>query len=156
AQAVYGLLVRRTDLWDQLWSTPFGGDNWQNVASARAARSQGFAAYMDSICRDKSGNPFQVDKTEFLAKGKDPLGKGDFQGCGEFNPVLRFSSADEAALSAPARKDERNRRNASNRRVLVFLWPPGLTVEPAGWPCPRVSEGTAGCKAQFWPNGDAR
>src|SRR5262249_8117254 len=156
AQAVYGLLTRRIDLWDELWSMPFGGDNWQNLASARAAHDQGFGAYMDSICKKDSGDPFQVDKSEFLGRGADPKGKADYQGCSEFNPVLRFSVDDETALSAPQRKDERNRRNASNRRVLVFLWRPGLTVDPAGWPCPRVKESAAGCRAQFWPDGDAR
>jgi hypothetical protein len=156
AQAIYGLLTRRTALWDELWATPMGGDNWQNIPAARAAHAQGFAAYMDSIARDGTGAPWKVDPTEFLGGGKDPGGKADYQGCSEFNPVLRFSSADEQALSAPGRKDERNRRNASNRRVLVFLWPPGLKVDPAGWPCPRVKESSAGCKAQFWPDGDAR
>jgi len=156
AQAVYVLLTRRTALWDELWTTPFGGDNWQNVAAARAAHAQGFAAYMDSIAHDSTGAPWHVDPGEFLGQGKDLGGKADYQGCSEFNPVLRFSAADEQGLSAPPRRDERNRRNASNRRVLVFLWPPGLKVDPAGWPCPRVKESTAGCRAQFWPDGDAR
>jgi len=154
AQAIYALLVRRADLWDELWSTPFGGDNWQNVASARDAHAQGFASYMDSIARDSSGAPWKVAASEFLGRGQDPGGKGDYQGCSEFNPVLRFSAADEQALST--QKPERDRRNASNRRVLVFLWPPGLTIDPAGWPCPRVKESAAGCRAQFWPDGDAR
>jgi hypothetical protein len=154
AQAIYALLTRRTDLWDKLWATPFGGDSWQNLASARAARAQGFASYMDSIARDGSGAAWQVGADEFLGRGQDPGGKADYQGCSEFNPVLRMSSADEQRLAA--QKPERDRKNASNRRVLVFLWPPGLHVDPAAWPCPRVSEGDAGCRAQFWPDGDAR
>ena len=28
AQAIYGLLTRDTDKWEQLFSTPFGGDDW--------------------------------------------------------------------------------------------------------------------------------
>src|SRR5437867_4192144 len=28
AQAIYALLTRRTDLWEDLFKNPFGGDNW--------------------------------------------------------------------------------------------------------------------------------
>lgn len=154
AQAVYALLTRRVDLWDQLWAQPFGGDSWQGIPAARDAHAQGFASYMDAIARDGTGQPWKVDAGEFLGRGQDAGGKADYQGCSEFNPVLRLSAADEQALAS--NKPERDRRNASNRRVLVFLWPPGLHVDPAGWPCPRVKEPSAGCKAKFWPDGEAR
>src|SRR5262249_24057892 len=37
----------------------------------------------------RTEKPFKIDpKDGFLARHADPEGKGDFQGCGEFNPVL--------------------------------------------------------------------
>jgi hypothetical protein len=115
-----------------------------------------FRAYMDAICHRADGTPFAVDRTGFLGRCADPGGKVDVQGCSEFNPILRFSAADDQALQAPSRRAERNERNAPNRRVLVFLFPPGMFLPPAAWPCPRTAEGSSGCRAQFWPDGDRR
>src|SRR5258705_5155347 len=61
-------------------------------------RAKLFKAYMDAICVDSAGTPFTMDKAEFLAAGADDGGKGDYQGCSEFNPVLLFSKAEKAAF----------------------------------------------------------
>jgi outer membrane protein OmpA-like peptidoglycan-associated protein len=115
-----------------------------------------FAAYMDAICRDESNAPFVVKPDQFLARGKDPDGRGDYQGCGEFNPIFVFSKDDEEKLSQPKNKPERDARNVTNRRVLIFLFPPGTKVDPARWPCPAASEGPAKCQEQFYADGKDR
>jgi cobalt-zinc-cadmium efflux system membrane fusion protein len=47
--------------------------------------------------------------------------------------------------------------NAPNRRVVVFLFKPGLVVNPAQWPCPKAdTEAVDACKKRFWSNGAAR
>jgi len=112
--------------------------------------------YMDKICVDGTGQPFVVPKSGFLARGADPQGKGDFQGCGEFNPILLFSQEENKALGEPDRKAERDLENAPNRRVVVFLFRPDSKVTAAKWPCPRATETTAGCRKRFWSDGEKR
>lgn len=197
ATAVYGLLTRRTDLWEDLHAHPFGGDTWgtrttqsmlaalghdpgpidgqagprtngavrafqqeqglpEDGAVGPGTRKQLFAAYMDAICADEAGQPFVLAPEDFLGKGADPEGKADYQGCSEFNPLLVFSKAENQQLSAPSNKPLRNAQNQPNRRVVVFLFPAGTKIPPGKWPCPRVKEGVADCKAMFWPDGDHR
>ncbi len=119
-------------------------------------RAQLFLTYMDAICRDESGNPFSISKTDFLARGADVDGKGDYQGCSEFNPIMLFSKAENKELSKFQNKAARDAANAVNRRVLIYLFPPGTSINPSLWPCPRAKEGVAGCKLVFFPDGDAR
>ena len=42
-------------------------------------------------------------RTIFLGKGTMRGGKGDFQGCSEFNPVLIFSQKDQKQVRAGSR-----------------------------------------------------
>jgi hypothetical protein len=116
-----------------------------------------FADYMDAICRDESGQPYMLDPSaDFLAHGSDPQRRGDVQGCSEFNPVLVFSKDEDQELSKPENKVERNAENLPNRRVLVFLFPPGTKINLGTWPCPAAVDGPAKCKSSFYPTGDAR
>ena len=204
AQAVYGLLTRKTELWDDLFQNPHGRDNWKWKAVQSMLQTLGFfdgdlngkldgktkqaiadfqgspdgagstpdsapfpktrkliyLAYMNSICVDESGKPFQLDPAaDFLAGGVDKKGKGDYQGCGEFNPTLVFSKQENADFQSAPDKTERDKQNAPNRRVLLFLFPPGKHVKLDRWPCPRAREGFALCRAQFFkskPTGDER
>ena len=183
AQAVYGMLIRKTELWEDLYSNPLGNDKWEPKAIHRmqtalgqptsdhpsaSARKALFKAYMDHVCtaRNEDGQPVLDDKgqpivlllkpTDFLANGADANGKGDFQGCGEFNPVLLFSQAENQTFSDLANKETRDQENGPNRRVLIFLFRPGLRIEPSNWPCPRVKEGVQGCKKRFWSDGEKR
>ncbi|CAG1002735.1 Outer membrane porin F [Phycisphaerales bacterium] len=119
-------------------------------------RKKIYLVYMDAVCVDDAGKPFKVAKADFLGAGKDSGGKADFQGCGEFNPLLLFSKSENAALESKADKTDRNLANAPNRRVLILLFKPGTKVDPARWPCPRAAEGTAGCKKRFWSDADTR
>lgn len=121
-----------------------------------ATREKLFQAYMDAICQDKNGQPFQMQKSDFLAQGADPDGKGDYQGCSEFNPVLLLSEQENQKLSQSSKQRERNAANAPNRRVMVLLFRPGSKVIPERWPCPRAREGVAGCKKRFWSDGEQR
>ncbi len=109
-----------------------------------------FLAYMTFLCPDK------FEKSEFLARGVDPKGKGDYQGCGEFNPTMRFSVSEEKEFGKAANKADRNEENGVNRRVMVLLFRPGTIVRPAKWPCPRTSEGVADCRKRFFSDGEAR
>jgi hypothetical protein len=112
--------------------------------------------YMDAICVDESGNPFRLDKNHFLARGQDSKGKGDYQGCGEFNPVLMFSSAENEAFKPKEKHEQRNAANEPNRRVVVLLFRPGSKVDPQRWPCPRAIDPTAACRKRFWSDANKR
>lgn len=113
-------------------------------------REKLFLAYMDFL------SPERVQKSDFLAKGADAQGKGDFQGCSEFNPVMVFSQSQTTGFAAQSDKTERNAQNAVNRRIMVLLFRPGTVVPPERWPCPRAAEGTTGCKRRFWSDGETR
>jgi len=109
-------------------------------------RAKLFAAYMLYLW------PSKIAPTDFSAKGADPGLKGDVQGCGEFNPIMVFSKSELASLP----KDRRDEENSANRRVMVLLFRPGSVVPPDKWPCPKIGEGTAGCKKRFWSDGEKR
>ena len=179
AIAIYAMLIRDTKMWDDLYTQPQGSDRWgqpalrtmhetvnppapgaggpapETIAAIdrdRGQRVQLFAAYMEALC----GPNLKLAKTDFLARGSDADGKGDFQGCSEFNPVLIFSQGDQQRFDRAADKAERNAANAPNRRVMVLLFRKGSKVDPAKWPCPRAREGIAGCQKRFWSDGETR
>ena len=201
AQSMYGLLTRKTDLWEDLFKHPQGGDNWgtrsiqlmltelghyngpingvMDNATRQAVKDfqsspQGaglavdgdpgqntrpklYLAYMNSICIDNNDQPFQIDPINgFLARGADSGGKGDFQGCSEFNPDMVFSKPEEEKFKQPQNKGERDEENRINRRVTVYLFRSGSEIKPASWPCPRVKEGVAQCRTRFHADGDFR
>jgi hypothetical protein len=109
-----------------------------------------FAKYMEFLF------PAKLEKSEFLGKGADAGGKADFQGCSEFNPAMVFSKAEYTAFESSADKTQRNEENSVNRRVLVFFFRPGTTAPADKWPCPKASEGTAGCRKRLWSDQAAR
>ena len=183
AISIYALLVRRTDLWENLYSQPLGRDRWGSDAvtamlvalgyprdnsaissfqqdhdltadgqAGPQTRAALFRQYMDLLCTPS----FVLNaKDDFLA-GTDANGKADYQGCSEFNPMLLFSQAEEESFSHPENQDDRNQENAPNRRVVGLLFRPGATVLAQRWPCPRATEGTAGCRRRFWSDGENR
>jgi len=111
-----------------------------------------FERYMDTLC----GSELKLQKKDFLARGEDPGGKGDFQGCSEFNPVLIFSSKDQSTFEQSEDKTARNDANATNRRVMVLIFRKGSRVDPLKWPCPRATDGVAACKKRFFADGEQR
>ncbi|MEW5977117.1 MAG: peptidoglycan-binding protein [Acidobacteriota bacterium] len=211
AQAIYGLLIRKVDLWQELYfdhDTPGdmqGRDTWgvraiqimlnfagpmkadradgeldQRTRDALAAfeakhklppagfnpRKEVTAAtfrmltdlYMNQICTDDDGNDFRLKPADFLAgeAGERQGGKGNFQGCSEFNPVIVFSKEEEALFKKEENKWQRNSENRPNRRVMVLLFRAGTEVDPDRWPCPNAKEGISGCRARFFSDGDQR
>jgi hypothetical protein len=177
ATAIYALLTRDTNLWERLFSQPFGNDKWgrksletmlDRVSPAPAGQSNQeqaiqhesnagqrkdlFGRYMGNLC----GPELKLEKQDFLGHGDDAGGKGDFQGCSEFNPVLIFSQKDQTKFEQDKDKTKRNTENASNRRVVVLIFRKGSRVDPSKWPCPRVNEGVAGCKKRFFSDGEQR
>ena len=172
AIALYALLTRRVDLWEQLYSHAQGRDDWKKNAPAlmlqgaglsatpadvknmqqnAVQRAQVFLIYMDKVAGD-----FRLAPADFLARGQDARGKGDYQGCSDFNPVLIFSRKDETRFTAATDKTERDTANASNRRVMIFLYRPGSKANPATWPCPRAAEDEGGCRKRFWSDAEKR
>ncbi len=115
-------------------------------------RAKLFAAYMDVLCRDETEKPFVLTKQDFLGQGSDANGKGDFQGCSEFNPVMIFSQAEAQTLDS----EKRNADNSVNRRVVILLFRAGTTVPTSKWPCATAAEGTAGCHRRFWSDASSR
>lgn len=203
AAAIYGILTRRVDVWEDLYSNggafskPASGDRWgarsiqrmlravfRPIAvdgifgpdtrqaltdfqrknglapdgdSGPATRGKLFRAYMDKVGVDSSGKPFQVEAAAgFLAHNADAAGKGDFQGCGEFNPVLIFSAKENKDFDQSTDKTPRNAANGPNRRVMALLFRPGSRIDPSRWPCPRANEGTSGCRKRFFSDGEDR
>jgi hypothetical protein len=178
AAAIYAVLTRRTEIWEDLFSNqgkfaqPAAGDQWgdQAVTTMRTAlnlsekgkptsaeRQALFLDYMNFLCIDEDGKPFSIDPVEgFLGQKADPLGKGDFQSCSEFNPILLFSRADEEKFEKQKDHTDRDAANAPNRRVMVLLFRPGSRVTPSLWPCPRAKEPTSACRKRFFSDGEKR
>lgn len=121
-----------------------------------ATRAKLFHEYMDKHARDREGNPFQLEATDFLSRGDDDSGKADFQGCSEFNPLLIFSEERHAELSQSEAQFERDAANAPNRRVVVFLFPAETRVSTNSWPCPLAKEGDGACRKRLWSDASGR
>lgn len=119
-------------------------------------RQQLFTQYMDLLCCDAQGEPVTLSAEDFLARGADPKLRGDVQGCSEFNPVIVLSSDEDEQLSDASRKTERDVAQLPNRRVMAFLFVPGVQIDPARWPCPAAEDGPGQCRAQFYPDADTR
>jgi hypothetical protein len=182
AQAVFALLRRDVDRWEDLFAHPLGNDNWNPAAIGKmqaalgrdgappanaAARKALYRDYMDRVCtvRDETARPLdaggaprrlELGANDFLGAGSDSGGKADFQGCSEFNPILLFSKEEQETLSAPGNKEARNAENGPNRRVVIFLFRPGVHVRAEDWPCPRARDGVAACRKRFWSDGEKR
>ena len=173
ATALYAFLTRRVDLWHHLHQHPMGRDDWSagklavRVMRTRlqepldeplgaAQRPDLYRRYMEAVCVDEAGQGFAVPPEAFLGRGADQHGKADYQGCGEFNPLLVFSTTEQQRLSQPAHKAERDEENAPNRRVTVMFFPKWTAIPLSHWPCPRASEGVTGCKKRFWSDAAAR
>jgi hypothetical protein len=152
-------------VWSQAWSDAIRAfqqehqpDSVTGEAGTPVHRKPIFAAYMDFLCADSTGKPFQLSATDdFLARNQGKNFKGDLQGCGEFNPSLLFSKSEERSFKS---KEERNAQNRPNRRVVVYLFKPGTSIDPEKWPCPAFredgKEAAKKCVARFWKDGNDR
>lgn len=170
AMALFALLTRRVDLWEFLFANPHGGDDWRrddNFAIALMSETVGvprgsiprsalFERFMGELSKDPAGRSFGLPKSAFLGRGADAKGKGDFQGCGEFNPLVVFSAAEQRDFAAPARKQARDDAGEPNRRVVVYFFPAGTAIDLKKWPCPRALEGPGACRKRFWSDAAVR
>lgn len=174
AIAIYALLIARGDpglavmLWNQIRSQEAWGKDHREMMQSFTGMSSASSgdslirAYMQKLC------PAELvldPKKDFLGRGADSGGKGDYQGCSEFNPILIFSKEKQDEFDKAQQRgteegkntlEDRNDENAPNRRVLVLIFLKGSKVEPSHWPCPRASEGISGCKKRFWADGEQR
>jgi hypothetical protein len=170
AMAIYALLIVNGEpdsavkLWQQVSATEAWGTNQRQTMQkftglpSGTADSTLFRSYMQKLCPPD----LKLTKKDFLGQGADGGGKGDFQGCGEFNPVLIFSQEKQTEFDQAKQQndkniiEERNAENAPNRRVMVLMFRKGSKVDPTRWPCPRAAEGMADCKKRFWSDGEKR
>lgn len=164
ATAVYALLISNSEPSTavKLWHEIAQAENWganqrqtmQSTTGLPAATSDSelIKAYLQTLCPPE----LQLTPKDFLAQGTDSGGKGDYQGCSEFNPLLIFSQQEESNFDQASDKTARNLANAPNRSVMVLLFRPGSQVLASKWPCPRAKEGKAGCVKRFWSDGEKR
>ena len=116
-----------------------------------------FRAYMDWLCTSEDGGTIELVADDFLARGSDPDLRGDVQGCGELNPRRVFSTAEAEAYQAWDQKEARDEDNAVNRRIVAFLYEPGMRVDPnRWWPCPAARSGLVDCRKRLWSDAEAR
>jgi hypothetical protein len=170
AKAIYALLIFKSepDVALGYWQGIASAESWgtsqknrmQSLIDANGSSTDGglMRAYMKIL-----SEPAPVlSKTDFLAQGTGGERKGDFQGCSEFNPLVIFSQEKQAEFDQARTNNDtdgiarRNAQNAQNRRVLGLFFRKGSKVDPAKWPCPRASEGIAGCVKRFWSDGETR
>lgn len=164
ATAIYALLLAGAEaaksvaLWQQIAATEKWDTNQRQVMQTKTGLpastpdSALFKAYMQKLCPAN----LQLTPQDFLGQGADDKGKGDYQGCSEFNPLLIFSENAQTAFKQASDHTARNLANAPNRRVLVLLFRPGSQILPSRWPCPRATDGKAGCLKRFWSDGELR
>lgn len=170
AKAIYALLIvngepdSAVNLWRQISATEHWGVDQRQTMQEFTGLPSGtpnstlFRSYMQKLCPPD----LKLTKKDFLGQGADYGGKGDFQGCGEFNPVILFSREKEERFRQGQEQDDkdviekRNADNAPNRRVMVLMFRKGSRVDPAKWPCPRATEGVGGCIKRFFSDGEKR
>jgi hypothetical protein len=173
ATAIYALLISSTQLQTAvgLWQKIASQENWGSNQKQTMQQATGLpdgtsmssliTSYLPKLVPPEL-QALNIGPTNFLAQGADPQGKGDFQGCSSFNPLLIFSQQKEDSFAAgandqdPAIFELRNLANAPNRRVMVLMFAKGTKVDPAKWPCPSASGDKSGCIKRFWSDGQTR
>ena len=170
ATVIYALILanQEPDKAFTLWQHVAQAENWGKDQNEMMQDETGLpdgtsqSDLIKAYLKQLSPAELAVAPQDFLAQGTDAGGKGDYQGCSEFNPLLIFSQQEQADFAQGEQEhdqaviDDRNTANEPNRRVLVLLFRPGSKVIPAKWPCPRVTEGVWGCHKRFWSDGEKR
>ena len=177
AEAIYAIVTHDALRWERLYSTPEGDDTWNQrhlnaildalgfstVSSFQRERDlvdDGVAGPLTRAVLFAEYLPFlfsnKLAPSAFIGGGLDPGGKAAVQGCSEFNPALVFSTAEQAAFEKSGDLTARNLANSNNRRVMILFFRPGTQIAAERWPCPRISEGVAGCRKRLWSDGDYR
>ncbi len=172
AKVIYALLLSNTEpdfafsLWQAVASDPneqWGADQRRTMLTATGLPHGTpdrdlYKAYMKSLCPPN----MNLHKQDFLGQGADPQGKGDYQGCSSFNPVVVFSQQKENKFAQAVQNNNqagiaaRNAANAPNRRVVILLFMVGSKVDPAKWRCPRALDPKTVCLSRFFADGQHR
>ena len=118
ATVVYALLVispTESSTAISMWQGVARQENWgaRERAAMQAltglpagtAESELFRAYMQKLMPPE----LKLGKKNFLAQGVDPKGKGDFQGCSEFNPAADLLHEAEQRVREPGEQDAAQR-----------------------------------------------
>jgi hypothetical protein len=173
ATAIYALLISGTQagkaasLWQGIASQENWGTNQAQIMRQATGLPDGTSvsglipSYLPKLIPAEF-LAVKIGPANFLAQGADSQGKGDYQGCSSFNPLLIFSQQKEGSF-APGANDQdpqvyaaRNLANAPNRRVMVLIFKKGSLVDPSKWPCPSASGDKSGCIRRFWSDGQTR
>jgi hypothetical protein len=173
ATAIYALLISGTQagkavsLWQGIASQENWGTNQAQIMQQATGLPNGtpvsglIASYVPKLVPPEY-TALKIGPANFLAQGADSQGKGDYQGCSSFNPLLIFSQQKQDSFAAGANDQDpqvyaaRNLANAPNRRVMVLIFKKGSLVDPSKWPCPSASGDKSGCIKRFWSDGDKR
>jgi hypothetical protein len=175
ATAIYALLISGTQpqkaasLWQGIATNP--NEHWGDKQAQIMQQATGLPAgtsisalipkYLAALVPPEY-LALQIGPSNFLAQGADSQGKGDYQGCSSFNPLIIFSQEEEDSFEPGANDqdqtayDARNLANAPNRRVMVLIFKKGSKVDPNKWPCPSAYGDKSGCIKRFWSNGQTR
>jgi hypothetical protein len=173
ATAIYALLISGTQASKAagLWQTIAGQENWGQSQTQAMQQATGLpdgtsmSALISSYLPKLLPPEFvalNIGPANFLAQGADSHGKGDYQGCSSFNPLLIFSQEKQNSFAAGANDQDpdvyaaRNLANAPNRRVMVLVFNKNAKVIPAQWPCPSATGDKSGCIKRFWSDGQTR
>jgi hypothetical protein len=156
ARAIYGAITHDLGLWQQLNSEEWHSQKIAKTMQDATGKPDGtplkdlMQAYMNVLFASK------LQKSDFLGKGADAQNKGDIQGCSDFNLQVLLSKPENQNLT----HQKRNSENQPNRRVVVFLFRPGLNIHPNLWPCPAaVDSAITACRKRFFgppKTGDVR
>ncbi len=172
ATSIYALLISATQAAKAagLWQGIASRENWGPKQAGIMQQATGLpagtsmtaliSAYLPKLVPPEFA-ALQIGPANFLAQGADSQGKGDYQGCSSFNPLLIFSQQKEDRFAGADDKNSeayaaRNLANAPNRRVMVLIFNKGSKVDPAKWPCPSAAGDKAGCIKRFWSDGEKR
>ena len=143
----------------------FQGDNGLSVDGSAGpdTRKALYGAYMDWLCTPAGADPtatppptpFHMQPGDFLGgAGAQPgdLPKKSLQSCGKYNPIVLLPASEMNQSDTTSRNED----DAPNRRVILFFFKKGTSVDDAQWPCPKVKESNAACPPNFWPDGQTR
>ena len=195
AKAVFALVSRQPELWDELHQQRFSGDTWgleslqlclqalgfdpgstDGKASPkltqathdfqasdglpkgpldRPTRLALFRSYMDKLLGGTKDAPRSFAIEDFVGKGKAADFRGAFQGCGKRNPAMIVSAEQDRELQKEENHAQRDRVEAPNRRVLIFLYEPrSVRNLDAVWECPAASAPMSDCDKVKWKTMD--
>ena len=163
ATVIYALLISTTDPDSavKLWQGVARAESWgskerQHMRTVtglpeRTPESELFKAYMQKLMPPT----LKIAKKDFLGAGKYTEREGRLPGMQRIQPATDLFQAEERRVREESGQDGAKRRQFRQPTSQVPVQK-GSKVEPASWPCPRATEGVAGCRARFFSDGESR